>query len=137
MHTLLSLRVSYFHSCLKLKPLEPNDQPFSSLAILKQIKDRKLDEFFELETKLMNRAALERGVLDVLLNPEMGSPDDKLRFFLIYYLVGQSEMSKVQSLLNFNESTLICINLYQIIQIQRFRDVIHVHRASWNSLQQP
>jgi hypothetical protein len=61
-------------------------------AILKQIKDRKLDAFFELETKLVSRTALERGILDILLDPEMGSPNDKLRFFLIYYLLLQQTM---------------------------------------------
>ena len=66
------------------------------VAILKQIKDRKLDGFFELESKLISRAALERGILDILLDPEMGSPNDKLRFFLIYYLMLQQPMPQVR-----------------------------------------
>lgn len=43
----------------------------------------------------MSRTALERGVLDILLDSEMGVPEDKMRFFLIYYLTGQADMPKV------------------------------------------
>ena len=64
-------------------------------AILKQIKERKLDSFFELESKLIGKAATERGILDVLLDSEMGSAEDKIRFFLIYYLLLQQTMPQV------------------------------------------
>jgi len=93
-------------------------------AILKQIKDRKLDTFFELETKLMSRAALERGVLDILLDPEMGVPEDKMRFFLIYYLMGQVEMSKVS------------LHFIQILSFEELWKLDFNCRVNWTSLPQ-
>ncbi|RXG52809.1 Sec1 family domain-containing protein 1, partial [Armadillidium vulgare] len=50
------------------------------------IKNRKLDVYFELEEKLMARTALEKPLLEVIRDPEMGSANDKLRLFLIFYL---------------------------------------------------
>ncbi|XP_049825350.1 protein sly1 homolog [Aethina tumida] len=56
-------------------------------AILNCIKSRKLDTFFELEEKIMSKAqALEKSLLDIITDPEAGTPDDKIRLFIIYYI---------------------------------------------------
>jgi len=55
-------------------------------ALLDIIKGRSLDVFFELEEKIMTKATLERSVLEVIKDPTIGTPDDKLRLFIIYYL---------------------------------------------------
>ncbi|XP_057315820.1 sec1 family domain-containing protein 1-like [Hydractinia symbiolongicarpus] len=55
-------------------------------AMLEHIKHRKLDIMFETEEKIMSKSSLETAVLDIIQDPEAGSPDDKLRLFLIYYI---------------------------------------------------
>lgn len=58
--------------------------------ILNSIKSRKLDTFFELEEKIMSKAqALDKPLLDILTDPETGTPDDKLRLFIIFYICSQ------------------------------------------------
>ncbi|KAB7498320.1 Sec1 family domain-containing protein 1 [Armadillidium nasatum] len=57
-----------------------------AMGLLNCIKNRKLDVYFELEEKLMARTALEKPLLEVIRDPEMGSANDKLRLFLIFYL---------------------------------------------------
>jgi len=55
-------------------------------AVLDFIKQRRLDVFFELEEKMMSASALDKSIMDVLSDPDNGTPDDKLRLFLIFYL---------------------------------------------------
>ncbi|XP_023327317.1 sec1 family domain-containing protein 1 [Eurytemora carolleeae] len=55
-------------------------------AVLDNIKKRRLDVFFELEEKIMSGSTLDKSIIDILNDPENGTPDDKLRLFLIYYL---------------------------------------------------
>ncbi|KAF4520597.1 hypothetical protein B566_EDAN006008 [Ephemera danica] len=59
-------------------------------AILNQIKARKLDTFFEVEERVMSKAALDRGIMDILGNCEGSFPEDKLRLFLIFYICSPS-----------------------------------------------
>ncbi|XP_037799503.1 sec1 family domain-containing protein 1-like [Penaeus monodon] len=57
-----------------------------AMALLNSIKSRKLDVFFETEEKIMGRATLEKPLLEIINDPECGTPLDKLRVFLILYL---------------------------------------------------
>lgn len=58
--------------------------------ILNYIKSRKLDTFFELEEKIMSKTqALEKTLLEIITDSETGTPEDKLRLFLIYYICTQ------------------------------------------------
>ncbi|XP_045129903.1 sec1 family domain-containing protein 1-like [Portunus trituberculatus] len=57
-----------------------------AMALLNSIKSRKLDVFFETEEKIMGRATLERPLLEIIKDPDCGSPQDKMRIFLIMYL---------------------------------------------------
>ncbi|KAL5258873.1 hypothetical protein ACHWQZ_G009364 [Mnemiopsis leidyi] len=50
------------------------------------IRARNLDKFFEVEEKIMTKTTLEESVLDTLKNPSVGTAEDKLRLFIIYYL---------------------------------------------------
>ena len=34
----------------------------------------------------MSKNALDRSVLDIISDPEFGTPDDKLRLFLVFYI---------------------------------------------------
>jgi len=56
-------------------------------TILDVIKQRRLDVFFELEEKIMSGNPLDKSIMEILTDSETGTPDDKLRLFLIYYLL--------------------------------------------------
>ena len=57
-----------------------------------QIKLRKLDVFFELEEKVLSKASTvdQKALSDLLEDPESGTPEDKLRLFVIYFLCSQA-----------------------------------------------
>lgn len=57
-------------------------------AILDHIKSRKLDIYFEVEEKIMSKSSLERSLMDMINNSEAGTPEDKMRLFLIFFLCG-------------------------------------------------
>lgn len=59
-------------------------------TVLNSIKVRRLDTLFEVEEKLMGRLALETSVPDMLADLDLGSSEDKLRLFLIYYICSPS-----------------------------------------------
>jgi len=67
-------------------------------AVLDEIKKRKLDNFFEIEEKIMNRNLIDRVTLDdMIANPDYGHPNDKYRLFLICYICDNPELSEEES----------------------------------------
>lgn len=59
-------------------------------GILNAIKSRRLDTLFELEEKIMSKASLDRPLMDIISDPDLGNPEDKMRLFIIYYICSQS-----------------------------------------------
>ncbi|XP_058966963.2 sec1 family domain-containing protein 1-like [Pocillopora verrucosa] len=57
-------------------------------ALLEHIKSGKLDIYFETEEKIMSKATLDKSILEIIQDPEAGTPQDKLRLFIIYYVSG-------------------------------------------------
>ncbi|XP_055685415.1 protein sly1 homolog isoform X2 [Lutzomyia longipalpis] len=55
-------------------------------SILNCIKARRLDSFFELEEKIMSKAALDRSLTEILSEGDFGTPEDKMRLFIIHYI---------------------------------------------------
>ena len=47
---------------------------------------RKLDVYFELEEKLMSKQSLDKSLMDVITDPDAGSPEDKMRLFVIFFI---------------------------------------------------
>ncbi|KAK2711884.1 hypothetical protein QYM36_012867 [Artemia franciscana] len=72
-------------------------------AIMDQVKTRHLNVYFELETKIMSKPNVERSLSEILSDPSIGSPEDKLRLFLIYLIctpsVSTEEYNKCQEAL--------------------------------------
>lgn len=67
-------------------------------AVLDEIKNRKLDNFFEIEEKIMNRNLIDRASLDdMLTNPNYGQPSDKYRLFLISYICDNPQLTEDQA----------------------------------------
>ncbi|KAM4014204.1 sec1 family domain-containing protein 1 [Anomaloglossus baeobatrachus] len=63
-------------------------------AVLEHIKTRKLDVYFEYEEKLMSKSTLDKSLLDVISDPDAGTPEDKMRLFLIYYITSTQPPSE-------------------------------------------
>ncbi|XP_065323975.1 protein sly1 homolog [Gordionus sp. m RMFG-2023] len=76
--------------------------------ILARVKSRKLDQFFEIEEKILAKASyLDPSLFEFLSDSANGNAWDKIRLFLIAYLcqyIPQSDMEKYLNI--FNESTL-------------------------------
>lgn len=71
-------------------------------AILNFIKARRLDSYFEFEEKIMSKQALDRALSDLMKDPEFGTPEDKMRLFIIYYIctnMPESEYQKLEQVL--------------------------------------
>uniref|UniRef100_A0A8C8W9P5 Sec1 family domain-containing protein 1 n=1 Tax=Panthera leo TaxID=9689 RepID=A0A8C8W9P5_PANLE len=63
-------------------------------AVLEHIKARKLDVYFEYEEKIMSKTTLDKSLLDIISDPDAGTPEDKMRLFLIYYISAQQAPSE-------------------------------------------
>ena len=62
-------------------------------ALLKGIKDRQLDNFYELEENIVKQSKAQ--LLELINDPAKGSnPADKLRLFIIWFLSTESELSR-------------------------------------------
>ncbi|KAL2825013.1 Sec1-like protein [Aspergillus cavernicola] len=62
-------------------------------ALLKGIKDRQLDNFFELEENITKQSKAQ--ILELINDPARGTnPTDKLRIFLIWFLSTETELSR-------------------------------------------
>uniref|UniRef100_A0A1B0GMV8 Protein sly1 homolog n=1 Tax=Phlebotomus papatasi TaxID=29031 RepID=A0A1B0GMV8_PHLPP len=71
-------------------------------AILNCIKARRLDSFFELEEKIMSKAALDRSLTEILSEAEFGTPEDKMRLFIIHYIcngISDAEYQRLETIL--------------------------------------
>ncbi|KAI9359511.1 Sec1-like protein [Pilaira anomala] len=61
-------------------------------ALLNEIKDRQLDNFFQIEESITRQN--KNTLLETIRDPEKKNPEDKMRLFLIYYLSTVDEISK-------------------------------------------
>lgn len=90
-------------------------------AILNTITERKIDKFFALEETIMTKPALQhkREVLALIQGSE-GTPDDKLRLFLIYFLSKRHEMERTE-LAEFEEALAKqSVNLHPLNYIKQY-----------------
>ena len=39
-----------------------------------------------MEEKLMSKQTLDKSLMDVISDPDAGTPEDKMRLFIIYYI---------------------------------------------------
>ena len=63
-------------------------------SILDQIKNRKLDNYFEVEEKIMSRSMLDKSPIELINDPNAGLASDKLRLFLINFMCSASLTSE-------------------------------------------
>lgn len=72
-------------------------------GILNFIKQRKFDTFFEFEEKIMSKTSVEKVLVDIISDPDTGTPEDKMRLFIIYYIctphISDSDYNKYETIL--------------------------------------
>lgn len=93
-------------------------------GILNSIKCRRLDTFFELEEKIMGKQTLDRSVLETISDPDCGTPEDKLRLAVIYYIctnMSDNDYNKLEAAL----SAAGC-DLNPLIYIKRLRSYTRI-----------
>ncbi|CAF1222221.1 unnamed protein product [Rotaria sordida] len=99
-------------------------------ALLDQIKKRKLDIFFETEEKLMTKQVQEKILMEVLSDPAAGTPEDKLRLFLIHYIctptMTQTELDQYMTILRGSN----CTCLDAITYIKRWKSISNMNIVS-------
>ncbi|CAF5131668.1 unnamed protein product, partial [Rotaria magnacalcarata] len=92
-------------------------------ALLDQIKKRKLDIFFETEEKIMAKQVQEKILIEILSDPTAGTPEDKLRLFLIHYIctpmMTQTELDQYLTILR----EVNCTCLAAITYIKRWKSM--------------
>ncbi|OAX84841.1 hypothetical protein ACJ72_00801 [Emergomyces africanus] len=92
-------------------------------ALLKGIKDRQLDNFFQLEENITKQNKTQ--VLEILCNPDGGTnPSDKLRFFLIWFLSTEIDLSRAE-LTRFEEALKQagCTDTSAVTFVKRVREI--------------
>ncbi|CAI2183397.1 2989_t:CDS:2 [Funneliformis geosporum] len=81
-------------------------------SLLKGIKERQLDTFFQMEESITRQNKV--AVLEAIRDPEKKSPEDKLRFFIIYYLsveeVPKEDMAEYEDALRSADCNLDALN---------------------------
>lgn len=93
-------------------------------GILNSIKSRRLDTYFEIEEKIMSKQTLDSGILDIINDTECGLPEDKLRLFIIYYLltnISDLDYNKFEAAL-----TNAGCDLNPLIYIRRWRNFMKI-----------
>ncbi|PGH00350.1 hypothetical protein GX51_05848 [Blastomyces parvus] len=92
-------------------------------ALLKGIKDRQLDNFFQLEENITKQNKSQ--ILEILSKPDGGTnPLDKLRFFLIWFLSTETDLSRAE--LNRFEEILMqagCTDISAVAFVKRVREI--------------
>ncbi|CAF0744208.1 unnamed protein product [Adineta ricciae] len=99
-------------------------------AVLDEIKRRKLDVFYETEEKLMSKQVQEKSLMEVLSDPAAGTPEDKLRLFLIHYIctptMTQTELDQYTAVLRGSN----CTCLDAISYIKRWKSISKISIVS-------
>ncbi|EFE45054.1 hypothetical protein TRV_00161 [Trichophyton verrucosum HKI 0517] len=106
-------------------------------ALLKGIKDRQLDNFFQLEENINKQNKTQ--MLEIISDPERGkNPVDKLRLFIIWFLSTESDLSRAE--LNRFEEALKqagCTDISPIAYVKRVREITRMTMMSTSTSTAP
>ncbi|KAJ5111519.1 hypothetical protein N7532_002054 [Penicillium argentinense] len=96
-------------------------------SLLKGIKDRQLDGFFELEENITKQSKSQ--ILELINNPAKGSnPLDKLRLFVIWFLSTETELNRAE--MSEFEEALIKAGVLDVTPIAYVRQVREITRMT-------
>ncbi|KAL1961437.1 hypothetical protein VTO42DRAFT_165 [Malbranchea cinnamomea] len=105
-------------------------------ALLKGIKDRQLDNFFQLEENITKHNKTQ--MLELLADPNRGNdPNDKLRIFLIWFLSTETDLSRAE-LSRFEEALKQagCTDISPLAYIKQVREVTRMTMMTTSSASQ-
>ncbi|KAJ8907169.1 hypothetical protein NDN08_003651 [Rhodosorus marinus] len=101
-------------------------------ALLDIIKDRNLDAFFHAEDQLMSHRDIEKETIQSLLSTSKGTPDDRMRLFIIYLLCAGST-AEIDSFLPTLKSAGCDLRAVKYVkEIKTFTDQIDVKSTLQN-----
>lgn len=107
-------------------------------ALLKGIKDRQLDNFFQLEENIGKQTKAQ--ILELLNDPAKGTePLDKLRLFIIWFLTTETELTRAE-MTRFEESLTQagCTDISSLGYVKKVREVTRMTMmTSTSTPQQP
>ncbi|KAE8384619.1 Sec1-like protein [Aspergillus alliaceus] len=96
-------------------------------ALLQGIKDRQLDNFFELEENITKQSKAQ--ILELINDPAKGSdPTDKLRLFLIWFLSTETELNRAD--MSQFEEALTRVGVQDVSPIAYVKQVREVTRMT-------
>ncbi|KNG85626.1 protein sly1 [Aspergillus nomiae NRRL 13137] len=96
-------------------------------ALLQGIKDRQLDNFFELEENITKQSKTQ--ILELINDPAKGSePTDKLRLFLIWFLSTETELNRAD--MSQFEEALARVGVQDVSPIAYVKQVREVTRMT-------
>ena len=98
-------------------------------ALLKGIKDRQLDNFFQLEEDIKKQT--KQQILELLNDPDKGKePLDKLRLFIIWFLSTEQEVSRAD-MDRFEEALKsVGVDILPLTYIRRVREITRMTMIS-------
>eukprot|EP00052_Salpingoeca_macrocollata_P015390 m.122607 g.122607 ORF g.122607 m.122607 type:complete len:638 (-) comp19669_c0_seq1:54-1967(-) len=70
--------------------------------VMSKLGARHLDSYYEMEEEIMNKKKLSKPLLELLSDPEAGTPDDRMRMYIIYFMdndVAQEEADRCEAVL--------------------------------------
>lgn len=100
-------------------------------CLLDHIKKRKLDIYFEIEEKIMSRTSLEKSIMEILNDPDAGTPEDKVRLLIIYYICS-SNISQTDLDQYLNQLQPTC-NIECFKFIKRLKTICKMNSSQYSS----
>ena len=90
-------------------------------TLLQGIKDRQLDNFFQIEENITKQTKTQ--ILELLNDPEKGKePLDKLRLFIIWFLSTEQEISRAEMERFEDALTRVGVDMKALVYVKRVRD---------------
>ena len=105
-------------------------------ALLKGIKDRQLDNYFQLEENITKQNKTQ--ILELLADPNRGTdPNDKLRIFIIWFLSTETDLSRAE-FSRFEEALTQagCTDISSLAYIKQVREVTRMTMMTTSSASQ-
>lgn len=106
-------------------------------ALLKGIKDRQLDNFFQMEENINKQS--KQQMLEILADPNRGNdPTDKLRLFLIWFMSIETDLSRAE-LTRFEEALTQagCTDLSSLAYVKRVREITRMTMMTTSTATNP
>lgn len=106
-------------------------------ALLQGIKDRQLDNFFQLEESINKQTKAQ--VMELITSKDRGTdPIDKLRYFIIWFLSTETELSRAE-MIRFEEALTEagCSDISALAYVKQVRDITRMTMMTTSAASNP